>query len=176
MKKFIKYTFLIGATVALLFAAAINNLKAQSSGSATASFNIAPATASNLLAAPVRVTQIIYTSTNNNTAGFNIIDAPSTTLTNLVAPYTNYTIYQTNLMTFYTNFFGVINTNTNTVLVYLTNSSTLITNTYPVKFTGLAGTNVQQIVQNVSYFFENGVTITNTGAGLFTIQLTYQQR
>lgn len=157
--------------IALLVASGLS-LTAKADSQA---FTIATATCSNLLSAPVKVTQIIYTAPANNNTSFKLIDSPTTTLTNIIGAYSTVTQYATNYVATYTNFFGVTNAWTNLALVSLTNTVTAQTNNFPVRADLAASTNNTIILNNVSYFFQQGLTITNTGAGNATLSITYQK-
>ncbi len=70
------------------------------------------------------VAQILsYTLANTSAAAIFIkfYDSPNQTITNLLGAYTNRTQYLTNLVVNYTNVVGVIESNTNQVLVNLQN-------------------------------------------------------
>lgn len=138
-------------------------------------WTIANGAMSNLLSSPVKITQIIYQSTSTNTTQFSAVDSPSATFTNIIAGFSTITQKATNYITTYTNFFGVSNSFTNLALISATNTITAQTNTYPTQFTLFAATNTQARVDNANFYFINGFTVTNSGAGPVTITVNYNQ-
>lgn len=138
-------------------------------------WTIANGNMSNLLTAPVKITSVIYQSSTTNTATFAAVDSPSATFTNILAGFSTITQKATNYITTYTNFFGVSNSFTNLALISATNTITAQTNVYPTQFTLSAATNAQARVDNANFYFVNGFTVTNSGAGPVTITVNYNQ-
>lgn len=133
---------------------------------------IGPTTATNILRGTFKITSLSVLATN--AVAFNIIDAPGTTLTNNVPGYTNYNQYATNIAQWYTNFFGVLNTNWLTnVLVTQTNAVAASSLTYPVVMTQSVPSNTTANIPNLGVTFVNGVLVTNTSANTMTITVTY---
>lgn len=138
-------------------------------------WTIANGAMSNLLSSPVKITQIIYQSTSTNTTQFSAVDSPSATFTNIIAGFSTITQKATNYITTYTNFFGVSNSFTNLALISATNTIPAQTNIYPTQFTLFTATNSQARVDNANFYFINGFTVTNSGAGPVTITVNYNQ-
>lgn len=117
-------------------------------------------TGTNILPGPVKITQLVVTTTNTTTVSF--YDAPGVQLTNMVAPYTNYTFYATNVSQIYTDFFAKPTTNWLTnALVKITNSSPILTNNYSQIFSQQFASNTTTTVPNMGVTFMNGVLMTN---------------
>ena len=131
---------------------------------------------SNLFSSSVVVKQFYLTGTNA-TLPLTVyaFDVSSTVLTNVVSAYSNMVSYATNLPTSYVNFFGLTNTYTNLVLVDITNSVAAATNTAPVSMVVVANGVTQTRIDNVSFNFSKGLTITNAGTGQAVVTLGWQQ-
>lgn len=152
---------------------------------------IQPNTFTNLFAfnpniGSVLVKQVILTApvaTATSNAVLSLIDTPTNWLLFTNAAYTNTVRYATNLTTFWTNFYGVVQTNTpvgsNLVLIDITNNLVpLSSNAYPVRLTASATAgNTTTIVgaansQNgLALYFDQGLWATNSGPapGILTI-------
>lgn len=157
----------------IAFIAATGLISSVFAGSQT--WTISNGICSNILSAPVKVTAITIQSSTTNTTSVAFIDAPSTVLTNIVGSYSVITLKGTNFINSYTDFWGNATSITNFSLIHETNTVAAQTNTFPTRFNLTSGTNSQSRVDNVSYFFVNGLTVTNNGAGPVTLNLTYQQ-
>jgi hypothetical protein len=150
-----------------------------------------PATYTNLLSlnknlGSVLIKQIIITAgTANSNTSVLFIDSPTNTPWYTNAAYTNTISYATNITTFWTNFYGVVQTNTpvgsNLVLVDIANNIVPAgTNFYPIRFAGGASSgNSSTYVgaansQNgLAIYFDNGVWVTNTSSGNAVITVLY---
>lgn len=104
MKKFFKSLILGLSLVAL-------NLQA-----ADVSVNVANAVATNLLTGQIQLEEIEVINNGGSTVTVRIYDAPSTNVTWTNSQYSVPTSYTTNLVTVFTNYNGILTTNTNTVL------------------------------------------------------------
>lgn len=125
-----------------------------------------------------RVTQVIAVSDSGvtNNASFQLLDAFTNWLAFTNVAYTNIITYGTNQVSSWTNFYGVVNSVTNTNIVDVANTVAATTNFFPARIQGSAPTNGGSIkFDNVNYYFSDGVWGTNTGAGKVTLTLTYQQ-
>jgi hypothetical protein len=130
----------------------------------------------NLLAArngSIAVSQILLTATSSNTA-VRLFDNTTNLTYKVIPPYTNNFSYVTNLTSSYTNYFGVINYYTNTVLVDITNNVTAAYTNYTsvVDLSALANTTA---TANGAYYFHQGIWATNVSAGNATVTITYRQ-
>ena len=137
---------------------------------------------SNLLAAATfrgsaRVTDILISTPAATASALKFIDSPTVTNTYVSPAYTGITTYATNVITTYTNFFGVVNSVTNVQLVDVSTSVSASTNNYPIRFQANVGTNTSVLYSGVDYQFVNGIWATNTasGTGSATVTITYQQ-
>lgn len=166
-------TFLFGLTAAVCSLLLIGN-----SFAASLSTTIASGGYSNLVGQaqgrPVKITQIAITAPANNTASIRIHDSPTNSAYYTNASYVSDASYVTNYTTIYTNFFGVVNTNTYNALVHYSITNAATTNLYPVRFTGSTATNTTSVFDGVNYWFINGPWATNTGSGSVTVTVTYQ--
>jgi hypothetical protein len=127
---------------------------------------------------PVKVTQIIISSSSTNVSNLEFVDTPTNTLTWTNAAYSNILSYATNVVTNYVNYYGRTNSYTNLSLVDVTNSVPAVTNNYNVALHPIITTNATATFQNVNYYFVNGLWITNVaapGSGPSTVTITYQQ-
>ena len=130
---------------------------------------------SNVLSGPVKITQFVLTSSATNYATLRFYDAPgnSTIYTN---PATiDVQTYATNLITTYTNFFGVTNSITNLVIVDIARTNVATTNTYDVRMVATVPTNTTQVIDGVNYYFQNGVLVSNIAGGYANFTITYQK-
>jgi hypothetical protein len=165
MKKYFIIAALLATTVAqaaqvttTITAGACSNLLSSFSGSA-------------------KVTDILITTPASTATTLKIVDSPTATNSYVSPAYTGVTSYSTNVITTYTNFFGVVNNITNIQLVDITNTVSAVTNSYPIRFQAYVGTNTSQLYSGVDYMFLNGLWATNvtSGAGSTTVTITYQQ-
>jgi hypothetical protein len=151
----------------------------SASKAVTISVTVAPGVMTNfptLVAAPVKVTQVVITSAGTNIAQGQLIDTPTNQFFYTNAAYSNILTYATNYVSTWTNYYGATNVVTNTSsLVDVTNSVAGTTNTYPVRIVLSTPTNTSTRIDNVSYYFQNGIWATNTGTGSATFTITYQQ-
>lgn len=162
-----------------LFAAlAIVGLTASTMSAATFSIstNIAVNRTIRLIDGPASINSIAMQNaiTTNSIVAFYIAPGTNTYFTNGV--YTNYTWYATNAyQQIYTNFFGVLTTNTFAALVKTTNSVAAGTNFYPTLW---AATSVSNATTTYLPPFPVtaplGLVITN-GLSPITVTITYDQ-
>lgn len=130
-----------------------------------------------------KVTQITASATTITNGNIQLVDSYTNLLVYPSQPYTNTVSYATNgLQVTYTNYFGVVTTVTNFALIDLTNNVvTPPTNNFPVRasLSVLGGTSVK--VDQVNYYFSQGIWATNSGTGTngaggpITVTITYQQ-
>ena len=128
----------------------------------------------NLVNGPCKVTQIALSATSTNASAF-VVDCSTNTLVYVIPAYTNISYYVTNGVQYWTNYWGATTLVTNTALAWVTNSVAQTTNSYPTRaaMSALASTTAK--LDQVSYYFSNGVEVTNTGTGNQSITITYQQ-
>lgn len=159
-----------------LFAVAVIGVSA--SFGATTSLTIAPnSTLTNLFSlvpynGAAKITQLIVTA-NSNTTALVFIDTPTNRLTYTNSAYTSYTQYATNYVFSWTNFYGVVNSTTNIALATQTNSIAATTNNYPARIS-VGGTTTPSVFDNVNYYFNSGVYVTNTTANSAVVTVTWQ--
>lgn len=122
-----------------------------------------------------KVTQLVISAPANNTTAIAAIDTSTNSLTNIVSAYSNTASYQTNLITTWTNYYGVVDSFTNVAQVSYSNFVAAVTNFYPTRIAVNVGTNQTVKFDQVNYYFNSGVLVTNTGAGTATVTITYQQ-
>jgi len=122
-----------------------------------------------------KITQVILSAGASN-AAVQLWDTPTNSFTFTNAAYTNMISYLTNMTFIYSNYYGGFVTNTNTVLVDITNSVPISTNNYPLRIAlaALPNTSVST-VGGINYYFNDGVWGTNTSQGTETVTITYQQ-
>lgn len=146
---------------------------------ATTSLTIAAGVMTNLITlnnGSVKVTQFVLTSTGTNISSIQAIDTYTNWLKYTNSAYTNILTYGTNLVVTWTNYYGATNTVTNSgSLVDITNSVAGTTNTFPVRVILATPTNSSTRIDNVNYYFNDGIWITNTGSGNANVTITYQQ-
>ena len=127
---------------------------------------------------PVKVTQVIITSAGTNQASVNMIDTYTNWLVYTNAAYSNTLTYVTNFVSVWTNYYGVTNTVTNSAsLIDVTNNLVAgTTNIFPVRMSISTPTNSSTKFDNVNYYFQNGVWVSNVLAGgTCSVTITYQQ-
>lgn len=122
----------------------------------------------------IKVSQFILTSTNATAVSAQAFDSVTNLTTWTNAPYTQVVQYATNQVTLWTNYFGATNAWTNIALVSVTNTVATTTNTYPIRFAGSAIAN-SSFTASGTYYFNNGVWVTNTGAAGIKFTVTYTQ-
>lgn len=112
---------------------------------------------------------------NSTNASVLFVDAPTNTLFYTNAAYTNITSYATNLITSWTNYYGVVNYATNITLLDVSNPVAAGTNLYnrPLSAAALAGTTTTLNPLNTQ--FEYGIWVTNNSSGIATVTIQYRQ-
>lgn len=155
----------------------------------TASLTVLPGTFTNLFSFTPNVgsatlKQIIVTAgTVSSNTLVTFVDCPTNQLTFTNAAYTNTIRYATNITTFWTNFYGVVQTNTpvgsNLVLITATNNLvTANTNLYPQRLSVSAAAGNTTIIQAATgtsegVYFDNGIWVTNASSGNAIISIVY---
>lgn len=145
---------------------------AASVQAATLSLTTTAAATNNILATNGAIVTAIRLSGVAGTVNFGFIDAPSVTTTWSSPGFTNVIFtsgYATNI---YTNIVGTIETNYYPALIASTNGVTSFTGNYNqvVRLTGVTNTQVTlPTVAGTYYTFMNGITVTNSGAGVISI-------
>lgn len=166
MKKYLIISALLAATALAQAESATTIVTANSCSNLLANFS-----------GSARVTGIVITSEATTANNVKFIDSPSDTLTYVAPAYTSVTTYATNVITTYTNYFGVTQNITNVALVETVTDVAASTNNYPVRFQTAVGTNTSVAYTGVNYYFGNGIWATNaaTGTGSATVTITYQR-
>jgi hypothetical protein len=120
-----------------------------------------------------RVTQVVITANAATNTSAQLIDANTNGTLYVVAGYTNTITYGTNINLIYTNFYGVLNTNilTNSI-VDATQTNAPATNSFPVKIAVGASGGTSYKIDQVNYYFGNGVMVTNTATGFGPASVT----
>lgn len=125
--------------------------------------------------APATLKTVTIQATTATNASVRFVDAPTNQLTYVLGAYTTHSKYATNLVTAYTNFFGVVNQFTNVQLITVTNSVAQSTNSYNIIFSGSAIASTTTEFDNVNYSFSRGVLVTNTSSGTAAITVSYEK-
>ena len=172
-KKFFKH---IGVTGSALMAVAIllgSFMPTVTVNGAVASYVLLPNGQTNTLnnVAPLFINSVTLTANTTNTSilGF---DSPTNTLGLSVGAYTNVTYSITNIVTSWTNFYGVANSYTNKSLIWTTNSISSSTRLWARPVTVSALTGVTATV-SIDYLALNGLLLTNNSTGTATITVDY---
>lgn len=170
----------------VLFGLAIES-KAQSSGTVTASQFVLAGTMTNLITGSFNVKTITIVSTNASSG--LLVDSFTNSTVYTTAAYTNIIYALTNAFNlatngqygdfFYTNYFGVVTTLTNSpgtpgqfVLVEITNSVGPQTLSLPSTVVG-TGSSTPVTIANLNQNYYRGIWVTNTSAtASFTITVT----
>jgi len=123
-----------------------------------------------------RVSQVLITATTSTNSVVNFYDNTTNLTYRIQQPYTNTVSYVTNIVTSWTNYFGVVNTMTNTSLVDNTNNVVALStnNISPTITIGTAG-GTSTRADTVSYYFHSGIWVTNSSSGAAAVSITYQQ-
>lgn len=142
---------------------------------ATLTVTLAPGQITNALPTGTRVTQFQLTATTATNVVALIVDSPTNSLVWTNAPFTNTVSYATNIVSSYTDFWGnaTLVTNFNALFDNTNNVVLGVTNLYPQRMviSALAGASYK--ADGVNYYFQNGVTVTNTGSGTESFTFTY---
>jgi hypothetical protein len=162
MKKFISIVAAVAVCVGLMHAASV-------------SIVLPPNGITNVLSGPLKVLQL-GVSPISNSASVWFVDSPTNTLVYTNAAYTNYVVYETNLPSSWTNtYFGSVTTVTNLAMAIQTNSISASTNSYAVRASLQAAAGTSTFIQGASYYFGNGVCVTNASTNSTTVIVTYAQ-
>ena len=152
---------------------------ALSINAAVTSTTVATTTCSNLvtfLSGGGTISSITFQSPPANVGSAKLYDSDTTSLTYTQAAYTTITVYATNLISSWTNYYGVVNNATNIVLMQATNTVAAVTNSpLPLLLTMTGGTNTTVTYSGINANFSRGLAVTNTGAGTITVTVTYTQ-
>lgn len=162
--------------IALVGAGLLLKVHAQSS---TVSLPVTPGTDTNMFNGSALVQNILWTSTaGSGTNSFiTLVDSPTNSLVYVQPAITNIYSYGTNVVTTYTNYYGVVTSLTNFSLIDTTNIIAASTNSYKtITVAAPGGTSVY--VNNPNWIVQYGLWATNTGAATQsgTITVTYQPR
>ena len=153
-------------------------LVVSSAQAATVSMTVKANTYTNLLAAlngSIKVSQIIVSAGGTPVTNLTFIDTPTNTYAIVNSAYTNTSVYATNYISLWTNYWGGTNYVTNLADVIITNSVAASTNNYPIRLvTSVLASTANQF--NGSYWFNNGIWVTNSVSnGDAVVTITYQQ-
>lgn len=116
--------------VASLVAVALCGWTFQSQAATASSVSTVASTNSIITSNAVQISQVVVANAGAGTMLVNLYDAPDTNLTYVRAAYTNTLSYTTNMVTTFTNFSGVVQSNTNLVLFTYSSVAPQATNTY----------------------------------------------
>lgn len=173
MKNFIKQSLL---TLALLTGLTLQLRAAQ------ITVTVPPNGVNSILVGGGRLQQFVLTSTSatNNTLAF--VDSPTTNLVYTLGAYSNIVTSVGLYTNIYTNYFGNLTTNSYTAQTSSTNSVAASTNSYNGILTAQVTANTTLTIGNAAtfpygstYYFYQGVAVTNSGTGSAVVTLTYQQ-
>ena len=128
-----------------------------------------------LLPGSARVTQIIVSASTTNTTSLQFVDTSTNSTVYTNSSYVGAGSYLTNLVTTWTNYYGVTNSVTNIQLVDYSITNAATTNFYNVPVAVQVNTNATVKFDLVNYYFNRGVWVTNLGGGPAIITLTYVQ-
>jgi len=119
---------------------------------------------------------ITMLSVANPNVGSNItvqaVDTYTNSLTYTNVAYTNIVSYATNRMWATTNFYGVINQNTNLALIDVSNSVPVTTNNFPIRATVSAQAGNTTTLNNLNAYFANGIWFTNLSPSNAIVTIT----
>lgn len=164
-------------SLALVAAVAISSFAAQTT------ITVKSGTYTNILVGNGRLSQFVLTSTTANTNYLTFLDSPSTNAVYVVGAYSNL-VTQTGVSftNIYTNYLGVLTTNTYTGIREVTNSVAAATNSYNTLMTAVVSPNSTLTIGNANtfpygsaYYYYQGVGVTNSGGGDAIITLTFSQ-
>lgn len=152
----------------------------SSLSAATLSATIQPNSASNVLSGGLAVSQFILAS--QATASNNIItmfDSPNNNLFYTNGAYTGVVSVTVSTNSIYTNYFGVLTTNSYSALIETNQTFLAATNTQPVRVGPLivSSNSVVTLGNGVAtiYYFYSGITVSNNGTAPLTFTMTYRQ-
>lgn len=174
LKTLNQYTNMKKLIVSLFGAAILLNANAD-----TVSVTLAANAFTNLLTGGGRLTQLVVTATTATNTSAILVDTSTNTMTYVITAYTNTVSYLTNMPAFYTNYFGVLATLTNSVgtnyvLVDVQQAVAQSTNALPsLPVSAPASTSVT--IQSPNQNFMRGIWVTNTGSGVINIVGTVQR-
>ena len=167
IKKFVKPIAAIMSLVTALSVSAI-----------TISQTVNPATFTNLLTlrnGSAHVSQLIVTA-GAASGTLQFVDAYTNQLWFTNAAYTNVLSQFASQTNVFTNYYNVLQTNIYEGLVDTTNNVAGFSNALPVRVSIFVPTNGTVVIPTASYYFYNGIWLTNNGGtGPITATATYQQ-
>lgn len=101
------------------------------------------------------------------------VDTPTNILVFTNAAYTNRIQYATNVITSYTNYYGVAVLYTNLGLITATNTVAAGTNAYPIRGIYGAAINSSAVYNPAVMYFDAGIWVTNNSGGTAVVNVTY---
>jgi len=129
------------------------------------SMTVAGNTMTNLVPLSQGSAYITSLSVANPNTGSNVtvqaIDTYTNSLSYTNAPYTNNISFATNRIWATTNFYGVVNQNTNIALIDSTNAVGITTNLFPIRATVSAQAGNTSIFNSLNAYFASGIWFTN---------------
>ena len=162
-----------------LLVSTLLGLVAFASTAATVTVNVPANTMSNLMVSttfPIKITGVIVTATTATNTSINLMDVSSSSLRRINPAYTNTISYATNLISLWTNYYGVTFTFTNVALVRVTNNAVAaVTNTVAPTVTLSSAASASTEVNGVSYYFNYGLWATNTTTAPAAVTITYSR-
>lgn len=162
----------IGLGIALAF----TGIQYANAASATATVSAANLTnIATILSSPAKVTQVVITPDVSGSAILGFYDTPTNSIIYTNAAYSNILSYASNVITFWTNYYGRTNYTTNLSLVEITNVINGSTNNYNLELYALAPTNTPVTIPNLNLLFQYGIWVTNSGTKAATITISYTQ-
>lgn len=153
-----------------------------SASAAQTTITIAPNTFTNILVGAGRIQQFVLTSTTATSNTLAFVDSPTNSQAYVLSGYSNVVLTVGLVTNIYTNYFGVLTTNTYTGQTSAMGSVLASTNSYNGILTAQVTGNSTLTIGNAitfpngsTYYFYQGVGVTNSGAGSVIATITYQQ-
>ena len=145
----------------------------------TATVTIAPNTFTNLLSfgpnlGSANVVAISVASVTGTNTTVSLIDTPTNQLYFTWTAYTNRISYATNYNTTWTNFYGVVQTNSAPIIALIDVTTVVAagSNAYPVRLTASAVASGTTLFTTHTYF-DQGIWVTNSSLGTAAVSISY---
>lgn len=128
----------------------------------------------NIISGAVQITEIeVVNNEPSLSAIVNFYDAPSSNITWTNTAFTSYLVYTTNLITYSTNYFGTITTNTNSVAYNIPSTTSAASRNYHfLKSVTVAAGGSYTWAPIGGVYTSYGLTLTNSATNV-TINTTY---
>jgi hypothetical protein len=118
---------------------------------------------------------VLLSSDSTHTGSALLFDSPGNWTTQTNAAYSYNSVYATNYITTWTNYYGATNSITNLALVTVSNYTAAANVSLTPKLSLSIGTNASAQYTGLNIEFRSGIVVTNTSGGTIGLTIGYVQ-